>query len=85
MIDVTPKKWMEDPLYYTEEEGGDWKKFEGPQAGRTVHVIVLPDGNVFDASLGRFREQFDPVKMAEIRALFESLPEGLGDDQPQGE
>ena len=84
-IDVTPKKWMEDPLYFMREPFGEWEQFQGDEEGRTVYLLVLPDGNVFSAERGRFVEQYDPLKMAAIAKLFEPLEAGLGDDQPEGE
>jgi hypothetical protein len=61
-----------NPIYYTTEEGGTYRKWEPHIGGIKVHSIFFANGNVWDAWNGWCQCDF-----AEVHAAYENAQQRL--------
>jgi hypothetical protein len=55
---------MENPEFYTTEEGGIYRKWSPRIRGITVHSVFFPDGKVFDAWAGWREDDIERIRKA---------------------
>ena len=63
---------MDNPEFYTTEEGGIYRRWSPMIRGIKVHSVFFPDGRIFDATIGwRDNEDIEDIRKRYAEAQAE--------------